>query len=71
MNLSSGEVKKITNLESYLAYPYFSPDGEEIVFLSDFKRNGSYELWLVNSDGTNPHRVNVDLKNCVNCGNVE
>jgi TolB protein len=70
MDFKNKDIRKITNLESYIASPSFSGNGKEIVFLSDFKRNGSYELWLVNSDGTNPHRISIDLKNCLNCAST-
>ena len=67
MSLKNGNVRQVTNLKTYILAPSFSPDGKEIVFLSDPKRNGSSELWLMNSDGTNPHRINIDLNDCVNC----
>ena len=33
----------------------WSPDGKEIVFISD--RSGSYDLWVMNADGTGPVQV--------------
>ncbi|MCX6030178.1 MAG: SH3 domain-containing protein [Chloroflexi bacterium] len=35
------------------AAPAWSPDGRQIAFLSD--RNESWELWLMNADGSNQH----------------
>ncbi len=35
------------------AAPAWSPDGGQIAFVSD--RNGPYELWVMNADGSNPH----------------
>lgn len=35
------------------AAPAWSPDGSQIAFVSD--RNGPYELWVMNADGSNPH----------------
>lgn len=61
-DLETGETKEITRLGSYLSAPTFSRDGKEIAFFSDPKRNNeSYELWIVNSDGTDLRRVPLDL----------
>jgi Tol biopolymer transport system component len=35
------------------AAPAWSPDGRQIAFISD--RNGAYEIWVMNADGSNPH----------------
>jgi uncharacterized protein YraI len=37
------------------AAPAWSPDGSQIAFLSD--RNGSYEIWAMNADGSNQHAL--------------
>jgi len=37
------------------AAPAWSPDGAQIAFISD--RNGLYELWAMNADGSNAHLV--------------
>ncbi len=36
-------------------FPYFSPDGRQIVFRSG--RDGNHEIYLMNSDGTNVRRL--------------
>jgi hypothetical protein len=35
------------------AAPAWSPDGSQIAFITD--RNGSYEIWVMNADGSNQH----------------
>jgi Tol biopolymer transport system component len=35
------------------AAPAWSPDGTQIAFITD--RNGSYEIWVMNADGSNQH----------------
>ncbi len=35
--------------------PTWSPDGSRIAFVSN--RDGSYGLWIINSDGSNPHKI--------------
>ncbi|HEX6880306.1 MAG TPA: winged helix-turn-helix domain-containing protein [Terriglobales bacterium] len=35
--------------------PQFSPDGRKLAFMSD--RSGTMEIWVADSDGSNPYRV--------------
>ncbi|MGE5601564.1 MAG: TolB family protein, partial [Nitrososphaerales archaeon] len=35
------------------AAPAWSPDGSQIIFLTD--RNGQWEIWAMNADGSNQH----------------
>jgi dipeptidyl aminopeptidase/acylaminoacyl peptidase len=37
------------------AAPTWSPDGSQIAFITD--RNGSYEIWVMNADGSNQHPI--------------
>ncbi|MEM1092692.1 MAG: amidohydrolase, partial [Pseudomonadota bacterium] len=48
--LSGGEAKALTADIAWNMQPRFSPDGEQIVFVSD--RNGGDNLWLMAADGT-------------------
>jgi Tol biopolymer transport system component len=65
MDLMTRDVRRITNLKRNVAFPSFSPNGKEIVFLWDPKwpkRDSPYELWIIDSDGTNPRRVGIKLQ---------
>jgi hypothetical protein len=57
VDIESGEQRQLV---AYGESPELSPDGSRVAFL---KRTGEYshELWMVNTDGTNP-RVLKDLK---------
>jgi uncharacterized protein YgiM (DUF1202 family) len=44
-----GQTPKVWNN----AAPAWSPDGSQIAFITD--RNGPYEIWVMNADGTNQH----------------
>ena len=41
------------------AAPAWSPDGSQIAFITD--RNGSYEIWVMNADGSNQRALPVDV----------
>jgi uncharacterized protein YgiM (DUF1202 family) len=41
--------------------PAWSPDGSRIAFLTD--RRGSWEIWLMNADGSDPHPMFSDAVN--------
>ena len=49
-----GDILKITNTEN--SYPYWSPDGEKIVFQSN-RAGGQSEIYVMNSDGTGLTRL--------------
>src|SRR5438876_10060395 len=44
------------------ACPAYAPDGRKIAFFSD--RSGAYELWVCNSDGSNPTQL-------TSCGGID
>src|SRR4026207_472644 len=47
--IAGGQAKRITSRQALDAMPAFSPDGNQIAFVSD--RNGSPNLWVANADG--------------------
>lgn len=47
--------KQLTNNESEDWHPEVSPDGKEIVFMSD--RDGNHEIYVMNIDGSDPKRL--------------
>lgn len=53
--VGGGTATRITSGQGYDMQPRFSPDGTEIVFVSD--RDGSENLWLADSDGTDPRQL--------------
>lgn len=53
-----GEAQRITKGPAYDAQPRFSPDGKQLVFVSD--RNGSNNLWLADKDGGNLRNLTQD-----------
>ncbi len=38
------------------SYPSYSPDGSKILYMP-FGPNGEHEIWIMNSDGTNRHKI--------------
>ncbi len=59
--ISGGKATRITSGQAYDAMPHYSPDGKEVVFVSD--RSGSDNVWLANADGTNPRQITRDNAN--------
>jgi Tol biopolymer transport system component len=56
--LSSGDdsgAVNLTNSPSEDRYPFWSPDGKQLTFNS--KRDGNYEIYIMNSDGSHPRNV--------------
>ncbi|HSS22366.1 MAG TPA: protein kinase [Pyrinomonadaceae bacterium] len=47
--------RDLTNDKFFDRYPRWSPDGKKIAFASD--RSGSYEIWMIDTDGTNLKQV--------------
>lgn len=47
----------LTNTNSYEDHPTWSPDGKQIAYLYSKDINQPNELWLMDADGNNPHRI--------------
>jgi TolB protein len=67
MDLASGQAQQLTNLGKALGSPEISPDGKSIIF---HYRNGSnpVQLWIMNRDGSNPHKLYSKSGNDVHDG---
>jgi Tol biopolymer transport system component len=55
---AGGEPKQVTQFgpERVAITPVFSPDGKQIAF-STISAETAWEIWVVNLDGSNPHKV--------------
>jgi len=53
--IGGGEAKRIIGEMSFESQPRFSPDGKQIVFISD--RSGAEQLWVCRPDGSEPKAV--------------
>ncbi|MBL8269494.1 amidohydrolase family protein, partial [Steroidobacter sp.] len=56
--IEGGEATSLTQGLAYDAQPRFSPDGRQIVFVSD--RSGAENLWLMDVDGANSRALTTD-----------
>lgn len=62
-DLKQERVWKLMKQEGIQSYPAWSPDGATIVYTTGYRISSNKiieELWLVNSDGTNPGRLVAD-----------
>jgi TolB protein len=56
LDLAGGTVTQLTSGRNHHdQHPKWSPDGTRISFISS--RGGSFDLWMMNADGTNPQRL--------------
>jgi TolB protein len=59
-DLKRGKVSKLMEQPDIQKYPNWSPDGSTIAYTTGFRASATKvveELWLVNSDGTNPRTL--------------
>src|ERR1044071_4155948 len=56
--IEGGKATRITSGQAFDAQPHYSPDGKQIVFVSD--RSQVDNLWIANADGTNPRQLTRD-----------
>jgi len=61
--IDGGEARPLTDGIEWNYQPRFSPDGKRIAFISD--RGGADNLWLINSDGSNPQAVTEEKEHLV------
>ena len=61
--IAGGDATRITDGAPYDAQPRVSPDGKWIAFISD--RNGSDNLWIVKTDGTEPRKLSNESQDAV------
>lgn len=64
-NVDGSSLRPLTSGPAYHAECAFSPDGTEIVYASN--EEGSMHLYVMNRDGSNPHRITPD-GSCYNGG---
>jgi TolB protein len=55
MDLRSRQRRQLTPGNAIDTSPSYSPDGRQITFETD--RDGTQEIYVMNSDGSNPHRI--------------
>jgi Tol biopolymer transport system component len=59
MNADGSEQRQITHLGGANFAPFFTPDGKQIIFSSNYRnpRSGNFDLFLVNLDGSGLEQV--------------
>ncbi|NQZ95880.1 MAG: PD40 domain-containing protein [Myxococcales bacterium] len=58
VNVSGGDLRRLTRNRSIDVSPSWSPDGEQIAFVSD--RSGSPQVYVMDADGGNIRRLTYD-----------
>lgn len=57
LQLADGSDKQLTDRLGVINSPEISPDGGLIIFMHWIAASDKYELWIMNRDGNNPHRI--------------
>ena len=57
LDLVNGTPRRLTDRLGALTGPEVSPDGESIVFMRSPPASEEYEIWLMDRNGGNPHRL--------------
>jgi TolB protein len=62
MNADGSGQRQVTNLPGASFAPYFTPDGTQIIFASNYRnpRSRNFDLYLVNVDGSGLEQVTTD-----------
>jgi len=55
IDLETYEITRLTNGYRNSLYPWYSPDGEQITFMSD--RDGNWNIYIMDKDGKNAKKV--------------
>ncbi len=58
MPITGGLSTRISSGQAFDMQPRFSPDGSSIAFISD--RDGNFNMWLIDPDGSNPRQVSEE-----------
>lgn len=56
-NEDFSQITQLTDADTGCAYPKYSPDGSKIAYCRINGSQGHMDVWVMNSDGTNKHRV--------------
>lgn len=67
MNVDGSGLLQLTNNPGGDYSPFFSPDGLKVGFISRPGNSGKYDLWVINSDGTNLHKVSSPVSIGATC----
>ncbi|GAB4503130.1 MAG: hypothetical protein Fur0043_01220 [Anaerolineales bacterium] len=57
MNLTTGEVRQLTDRLGVLNAPEISPDGGTIVFMRWTAQSGQYQIWTMERNGDHPNNI--------------
>ena len=64
MPIGGGLATRISSGQAFDMQPRYSPDGSSIAFISD--RDGNFNVWLMEPDGSNPRQVSEEADREVN-----